>query len=367
MIAGMVISMRYLRAVLLLLPVPLAARGRNWSRWCAKSSAAVVRIETDDGLGSGAIISDRGFVLTNFHVVNGATKVTVVTRGGKSVAAAGFLVAEPRRDLAVLKIEPLAEAKPLKIAEALPQIGERVAAFGNPRGFSFSTSEGIVSAIRPGREIAGVIGAEAYHELGYDDDATWVQTTAPISPGNSGGPLVNMNVELVGLNTWTSARGQNLNFAISATDIKRIVQSAEKARLKTFAKLPKPSGQSDSESYAPGAGKIDPATAQALVDRCLEMRQRVIATTDELIMAEFEEIQKAKAAPLKTSRVKSAMVARREKEAAIAERAKTIADHYKTLVKLRLGKELMLPLLNPQFYNGDVGSLVGKLRSRTDH
>ncbi len=187
-----------------------------------KVENSVVRVDTDAGLGSGVIVDDRGWILTNFHVIDGARRATVTLRSGKVFEVRGYLTIDPLRDLALLKTDEFAKPLAIRIAPKLPEVGEKVAAFGNPKGFSFTTSEGIISAVRSGTEVVAIIGQQEYAMLGYAADATWIQTTAPISAGNSGGPLVNMNAELLGLNTWSFA-GQNLNFAIGLPDIKRLL------------------------------------------------------------------------------------------------------------------------------------------------
>ncbi|MEX2111576.1 MAG: trypsin-like peptidase domain-containing protein [Pirellulales bacterium] len=199
---------------------------------------AVVRVETDRGLGSGVVVDDRGYVFTNFHVIDGAKKVTVTLRSGKALKALGFVAIDPGRDLALLKTDPL-EPCGIRIAGSPPEIGEKVAAFGNPRGYSFSTTEGIVSAVRTGKEVVEAVGEESYRSLGFSPDARWIQTSAAISGGNSGGPLVNMNAEVVGLNTWSDQRGDNLNFAISAADMRLLIAKIKGKSVTDFAKLPK--------------------------------------------------------------------------------------------------------------------------------
>jgi hypothetical protein len=182
---------------------------------------SVVRVDSDNCTGSGAIVGE-GLIITNYHVIDGARQIEFVLRNGTKVPCPGYLAVDPTSDLAVLRAPKLNGGTVLKIAPNLPSIGERVAAFGNPKGFSFSTSEGIISSIRKGSEVRQTVGKEAYQILGYSENCTWVQTTAPISHGNSGGPLVNMNSELVGLNTW-SWTGQQLNFAISLVNVKQIL------------------------------------------------------------------------------------------------------------------------------------------------
>src|SRR5262249_28722684 len=97
----------------------------------------------------------------------------------------------------------------------------------------------IVSAIRNGKELMEIIGRDEYRSLGYGADATWIQTQTPISPGNSGGPLVNMNAEIVGLNTWHWPDGQNLNFAIGLPDVRRFFDENKRRPIREFFTLPK--------------------------------------------------------------------------------------------------------------------------------
>ncbi len=227
---------------------PLAA-AMDLVELIAKVEHAVVRIDVVDaegrGTGSGVIVDDRGGILTNFHVINGATEAVVTLRSGKLLKAMGYIAIDPSHDLALIKTIKLDEPSAIKLADEMPKVGERVAAFGNPRGFSFSTSEGIVSSIRKGTEIIESIGREAYSFLGYATDATWIQTTAAISPGNSGGPLVTMKGELVGLNTWNRTDGQNLNFAISLLDIRRMLEGKSyDTAPHHFADMPKHRGKS---------------------------------------------------------------------------------------------------------------------------
>ncbi|HEY2894774.1 MAG TPA: trypsin-like peptidase domain-containing protein [Pirellulales bacterium] len=202
---------------------------------------ATVRVQTDSGLGSGVIIDDEGIVLTNVHVVDGANKVEVIcTLQNKEIpmTARGYLVIDAKYDIAILKVDKLPEPVAIGFVSGLPKIGEKVVTFGSPIGFSATASEGIVSAIRTGKDMESSVAlGDYYRKQGLAGDATWIQTTAPISHGNSGGPLVNMNCELIGLNTLTVPFGQNLNFAIGAPDLKRLMEEARKVKTpKDFAK-----------------------------------------------------------------------------------------------------------------------------------
>jgi len=215
---------------------------------------SVVVIEVPGvGLGSGFALDDRGTIATNYHVIEGAKTATVTFLTDKATfPVLGFLVIAPGKDLAILKIDPGSRiVSPLPLAAAPPEKGESVLAFGAPKGFGGSVSDGIVSSVRHGTELRDLFKqgtkVDIYTKvLGYDLDAVWIQTTAPISGGNSGGPLVNLKGEAVGLNTWNRTDGQNLNFAISADHVRKVMQSAQSGP-RPLAELPEPRKQSQGE------------------------------------------------------------------------------------------------------------------------
>ncbi|MBI3839532.1 MAG: trypsin-like peptidase domain-containing protein [Planctomycetia bacterium] len=226
------------------------AGGADLADVVEKVEPAVVRINTGDGIGSGVVVDGKGLVITNYHVVDQAKEATATFRDGKSVAVEGYLAADSGRDLALLQLKADKEPYPtIVIAAALPRKGERVAALGAPLGFSFSASEGIVSAVRSGQEVNQVIEAGDSSEFSHEPKSTWIQTTAAISGGNSGGPLVDMQGQLLGLNTFCFTGGQNLNFAISAVDIKQLLEKPHGAVI-ALAKLPAKHGDDSEESKA---------------------------------------------------------------------------------------------------------------------
>ncbi|REK10464.1 MAG: serine protease [Planctomycetota bacterium] len=205
----------------------------------AEIQDSVVQVNTNSGLGSGVVVDDKGLVLTNFHVIDGAQVASIKIRQGTTLKVHGFVKVQPEYDLALLRTDPLPAPCAVRIASQMPAVGSRVGAFGNPQGFSFSTSEGIVSSLRTGKEVSAMLPESEYRLLGFALDATWIQTTAPISDGNSGGPLMNMDAELIGLNTWSHLDGQNLNFAIALPDIRRLLKSVpEQAQPRPLADLP---------------------------------------------------------------------------------------------------------------------------------
>lgn len=162
------------------------------------------RIETS--LGSGVLISDRGYVLTNHHVISAADEIQVALLDGR-VAAATVVGTDPETDLALLHIElqPLPSLPPSGAAPL--RVGDVVLAIGNPFGIGQTVTQGIVSAT--GRNYLGLATFENF-----------IQTDAAINPGNSGGALVNARGELVGINTafYSQAGGtaQGIGFAIPA-------------------------------------------------------------------------------------------------------------------------------------------------------
>jgi S1-C subfamily serine protease len=189
---------------------------------------SIVRIDVmtqfGGAVGSGFVVDDKGTVVTNLHVVAGAKAIRLQFSDKVEVDVSALLAVSKEQDLAILRFDPAfdpAKAKsiPLPLATKLPSAGESVAAFGAPKGLSFTTSNGIVSAVRSGDDL---------RQFGADYSATMVQTSAPISPGNSGGPLVNMKGEVVGVNTVQLTSGQNLNFAVSCTDVKGLLTTAKK-------------------------------------------------------------------------------------------------------------------------------------------
>lgn len=152
------------------------------------------------GLGSGFIISQDGYVVTNNHVVERAEDIKVILEDGTEFKAE-VIGKDAKTDLAVLKIEAEYDFVAVEVGNSDQlRIGDWVMAIGNPFGLGYTVTSGIISA--KGRSLG--LGA-------YDD---FIQTDAPLNPGNSGGPLFNLNGEVIGVNTAISARGQGIGFAI---------------------------------------------------------------------------------------------------------------------------------------------------------
>ena len=157
------------------------------------------------GEGSGFVLSPEGLIVTNFHVISKAYSA-VVKVGEGSTYQASLVKAEPRFDIAVLKINTKG-LLPLAIGNSDEVLsGQVVVAIGSPMGFEQSVSSGIVSAVRPGSSMK------------------LIQITAPVSPGSSGGPLLNEYGEVIGITTIASFfMAQNLNFAIPINYLKKVL------------------------------------------------------------------------------------------------------------------------------------------------
>jgi hypothetical protein len=165
--------------------------------------------------GSGFVVSADGLIITNYHVMEGAVDV-IIEVNGQIYENVTVLAANEEWDLAVLKIEA-AGLQPLSLAASIEQsrLGEEVVAMGNPEGFKRTVSDGIISTL--------------YRRLdGFDFDH--IQTTAPISKGSSGGPLLNMRGEVIGVNTLTYMTGQNLNFAVPIDLVHDLLNNLGQAR-----------------------------------------------------------------------------------------------------------------------------------------
>lgn len=166
---------------------------------------AIVMIKTDVGTGSGFFVSSKGEILTNFHVIRDATHIAVTPRGGRPSTAL-LKDYDSTKDIALLKVNA-SNSPYLRISGELPRQGEAVMAVGNPRGYEGTVSNGIISAFR--------------------QNNTWIQFTAPISPGSSGGALINMRGEVVGMPTKLRTDGQNLNFAIAPDVLRKFFNNAK--------------------------------------------------------------------------------------------------------------------------------------------
>ncbi len=156
-------------------------------------------------LGTGFFVEDTGELVTNWHVMKGAGSA-VVSQGGKTYRVLRILAIDVNSDLAILQVEREVEGIPLR--EDLPRVGESVIVIGNPLGYENTVSTGIVSAVRT------------------NGDRTTIQVTAPISPGSSGSPVIDVYGRVIGVANSTAVRGQNINFVIPSREVIEMLQTA---------------------------------------------------------------------------------------------------------------------------------------------
>jgi tetratricopeptide (TPR) repeat protein len=157
-------------------------------------------------IGTGFFINPQGHLITNFHVLAGRYAADVRTAAGRSYPVKAVVADNRAADLLRLEVEiPPAEAAWIPLDEEVPEIGERVVVVGSPMGLEQTVSEGIVSSVR---EVPPV--------------GTVFQMSAPISPGSSGSPVVNTRGRVVGIATFQFIQGQNLNFAVTARQIRAL-------------------------------------------------------------------------------------------------------------------------------------------------
>lgn len=174
------------------------------------------RIRKQPSLGSGFMIDNEGYILTNHHVIASASEVEVFLNDAKNTKMRAKIIGSDRKtDVALLKIPTGSHLHPLQLGDSDPvKVGESVVAIGNPFGLAHTVTSGIISAKNR------VIGQGPYDNF--------LQTDASINPGNSGGPLFNAEGEVIGINTAINAAGQGLGFAIPVNQAKRLLPDLKK-------------------------------------------------------------------------------------------------------------------------------------------
>jgi hypothetical protein len=176
---------------------------------------SVVLIVVSDQLGkefaqgSGFIASSDGKIVTNHHVIVGAYSAVIKLNNGAFFPVEGVIADDPEHDIAILKVSGKnLPALNLADSDALA-VGEHVVAIGSPLGLENSVSDGIISGFRE------------------ESGRRWIQTTAPVSHGNSGGPLLTMDERVAGLITWKATAGENLNFAVPSKLLSALLTNSD--------------------------------------------------------------------------------------------------------------------------------------------
>ena len=187
-----------------------APSGQQWVDIVDKVHGAIVKIETQKEIGTGFLIAKNGTLVTNFHVIKEAEEISVTLESGEIYKAAYLIRTDEEKDFAILRIEA-ADVPFVDLGNSDgSRVGEEVMTIGTPQGLEQTVSTGIVS----GRRIM---------PAGY----ALLQTTAPISHGSSGGPLLNRDGKTIGIITAFIAEGQNLNFAVPINYVRGVVDSLD--------------------------------------------------------------------------------------------------------------------------------------------
>ncbi len=181
--------------------------------------SSVVTVRTSSAQGTGFVISSQGYIVTNAHVLadpngNLASNIQVVTNN-QNVISAQFIGYNSNLDIALLKISGQYPALILGNSSNV-QIGDKVIAIGDPLGLQFSVSEGIISAVNR----QGANGLNAY-----------IQTDTSLNPGNSGGPLIDKQGEVIGINNFKISGGENLGFALESNYVKQAINTISQQNL----------------------------------------------------------------------------------------------------------------------------------------
>ena len=269
----------------------------QFAKVAAAVADSVVTIEAssdrEGSQGSGVVIDGRGYIVTNNHVISEAAtnpsdfKMSVVFNDGKEVPA-NLVGRDPKTDLAVLKVDNVDNLTVARMGDSEKlQVGEEVIAAGAPLGLRSTVTHGIISALHRPVPLSGD---------GSDTDTVidGVQTDASINHGNSGGPLINMDAEVIGINTAgksLSDSASGLGFAIPVNEVKQVVET-----LIRNGKIAHPTlgltARSVSNDVAKGAQIADvkpgsPAEQAGLLenDVVVKVGDREVADADEMIVA----------------------------------------------------------------------------------
>ena len=200
---------------------------------------SIVLIKTASGIGTGFFINRDGYIVTNKHVLPDSGQGEIKTFKGSVFQIRQIVQQDLDADLVIAETSaPPSESKPVNIRSGLPEPGEKIIVIGNPMGLEQTVSDGIVSAVRRNQKAV-----------------EFIQITAPVSPGNSGGPLLNMRGEVIGVATFQYRSGQNLNFCVAASRIAALQQGVQSS----FAGSPGGDAQPQAHDiycYADGNGQV---------------------------------------------------------------------------------------------------------------
>jgi S1-C subfamily serine protease len=202
------------------------------------ASSLAVKVVTHKGerfIGAAFLAFRSDCAITAWHLVQDAAQINATFSDGTSAGACEIIAQDPSRDLAILRV-PASHRVPLPLNLETPPIASRLYAIGSPRGYTFSISDGLLSQIQM------IDGFPQY------------QLTCPFSPGNSGGPVVNSQAEVVGVSAWSKVGAQNLNFAIPAQFVAALAGNCSLAEGATVPATTEARNPENVSGPAPAAG-----------------------------------------------------------------------------------------------------------------
>jgi S1-C subfamily serine protease len=205
------------------------AKEPGWASALAQIEPCVVRMEVDgpsglEVIGSGVVVDASGLVATNLHVAAKMTRGVARFQGGAVYEIAGYAAVDAASDLAILKLRAATELPAVELAKGAPQPLTPIFAIGHPRGVEFSPSDGKVSRLVKTSQLPAATQAFVRELTGSQSDHRWIQHTANLSDGNSGGPLVDERGQVVGLNTWVD-RQSGFGYALPAEQIAALLSA----------------------------------------------------------------------------------------------------------------------------------------------
>jgi putative serine protease PepD len=242
----------------------VASTGLTATQIYQRDAAGVVAIKvvSADGEdeGTGIVLNEKGLILTNDHVVKGATSIVIDASGSSKTTRSAKLVGEEANDdLALIEVDPAGLGlKPLTLASSTSvEVGDAVYAIGNPYGLEETLTRGIVSAL--GREISAPDGAKI-------TDA--IQTDAALNPGNSGGPLLDEEGQVIGVNSQIASEASTVNgsqpgstgvgFAVSSNTVAEAVKKIESGQGVTYASAVQSTLEAERGREQQSAGRSSP-------------------------------------------------------------------------------------------------------------
>jgi S1-C subfamily serine protease len=238
-----------------------------------QSSAAIVRIDVTDPhgarVGTGFIVDRGGLVATNLHVVGGSDKIKIKTGDGHEYDVREVVGYDKNRDLALLRIQSPIALPAIRLGDSDALIpGDQIVAIGNPLGFENTVSAGLISSVRVFCTPEQAAAAQCPDTNNID--LKYLQISAPISQGSSGGPLFNQFGEVVGITTGIIDGGQSINIAVPANYLKVLLARPGRIAITKFATDTLPPEEVVKDGDEPKIVRVDPNLHASVYDGCGE-------------------------------------------------------------------------------------------------